>query len=232
MRFNRPTWPYFLQLLCGLALCLSIHAQEAMVNLHFVSFPKSVNSEPLELLIGEGKAITVTSSSNSVSKSYQVPALSSWVLGKSSVAKDKFKFETYGRVKSIEAKTQLILIIRKGKDGAGGLELLPIDYSPAGFGGGKYFVLNINDTEITGSIGTAEFSLKPQEHILLAPAPSKVKGDRKYCFANFSYRKDEKPHSFFNSTWRFNKAARSLLIFYRDPNTEHLRFHTIRSYGK
>jgi hypothetical protein len=203
-----------------------------MVNLRFVSFPKEVNPEPLALLIGEGKTIKVEASSNSISKSYQCPALSSWVLGKSSVAKGKFKFETYGQVKSIAAKTQLILIIRKGKDGAEGLELIPIDYSQNGFGGGKYFVLNITDTDISGTIGTGEFSLKPQEHVLLAPEPSKVKGDRKYCYAKFSYTKNEKPHPFFNSTWRFNKAARSILFFYNDPKTEHLRFHTIRTYIK
>ena len=232
MRFHRPTRTYFLQLLCSLALCLGVHAQESMVNLQFVSFPKEVNSEPLELLIGEGKTIKVEPSSNSVSKSYQVPALSSWKLGKSSIAKGKFKFETYGQVKSITAKTQLILIIRKGKDGAEGLELIPMDYSTAGFAGGKYFVLNITDTEISGAIGTGEFSLKPQEHVLLAPEPSKVKGERKYCFAKFSYTKDEKPYPFFNSTWRFNTAARSMLFFYRDPKTEHLKFHTIRSYIK
>ena len=232
MRFNRPTRPYFLQLLCGLTLCLSVHAQEAMVNLHFVSFPKEVNPEPLELLIGEGKTIKIELSSNSVSKSYQVPALSSWVLGRSSIAKGKFKFETYGQVKSIGVNPQLILVIRKGKDGAEGLELIPIDYSKAGFGGGKYFVLNITDTDISGAIGTGEFSLKPQEHVLLAPEPSKVKGDRKYCFAKFSYTKNEKPHPFFNSTWRFNTAARSMVFFYRDPKTERLKFHTIRSYIK
>ncbi|MFT5905601.1 MAG: hypothetical protein ACI9E1_001199 [Cryomorphaceae bacterium] len=229
MRYHRPN---FLQLLCSLAMCLGAHAQESMVNLHFISFPKEVNLEPLELLIGEGKVIKIETSSNSVSKSYQVPALSSWVLGRSLIEKGKFKFETSGQVKSIAAKTQLILIIRKDKDGDGGLELIPVEFSSAGFGGGKYFVLNITDTEISGTIGTGEFSLKPQEHILLAPEPSKIKDNRKYCFTKFSYNKDKTPRPFFNSTWRFNTAARSILIFHRDPKTEHLKFHTIRSYIK
>ncbi len=230
MRFNRTTRPYFLQLLCGLALCLCVHAQEAMVNLHFISFPKTVDSEPLELLIGGGKTIKVTSATNSVSDSYQVPALPSWVLGKSSIAKGKFEFETYGEVKSLNAKTQLIVIIRKGKDGTGGLELIPIDYSTIGFSGGKYYLMNISDTNIEGSIGTGEFSLKPRERTLLAPEPNKVKGERKYCFTKFLYLKEKNMRPFYNSTWRFNLAARSIVIFYRDPKTYHLRYHTIRTY--
>lgn len=232
MRFHYKNRPFFLQVLCALALCLSLHAQKSMVDLHFITFPKTLNLEPLELLVGEGKTIKVTSSSNSVSKSHQVPALSNWVLGKSSIANGKFTFKAYGKVKALDAKQQLILLLGKGKDVTKGLEIIPIDYSKAAFGGGKYFVVNITDTDISGTIGTSEFSLKPSEHILLAPKPTKVKGLREFAFTTFSYSKDNKAKPFYSSIWSLNKGARDILIFYRDPKSEHLRFHTIKSFIK
>jgi len=232
MKLYRSTRSSLLQLLGVLVLSLSVHAQEAMVNLQFISLPKESNSEPVDLLIGDGKTIKVDLPFNSVSKSYQVPVLASWILGKASVAKGKFKFESYGKVKSISAKTQLIFVLRKSEDDGGGMELIPVDYSEKTFGGGKYYFINMTDIEIEGSIGKSEFSLKPKKHALLAPEPNEVKGSNRYCYTKFFYLKEKVMQPFLSSTWRFNEGARSLVFFYSNPNTKHLKFHTIRSYVK
>ena len=94
----------------------------------------------------------------------------------------------------------------------------------------KYYFINIADRDIEGKLGESEFMLKPKEFALLAPEKIEVKGTREYCSALFSYYKEEKPHPFFSSTWRFNKAARSLVVFYTDPKTKNLKFHTVRNY--
>jgi hypothetical protein len=203
-----------------------------MVNLQFICLPKGENPEPVDLLIGDGETIRVALPFNSVSTSYAVPALANWTIGKASVVKGKFKFESYGEVKSIGAKTQLIIVQRKTEEEGGGMELIPVDFSEKSFGGGKYYFINLTDTDMKGSIGKSEFSLEPKKFSLLAPEPDDVKGTRKYYHAKFSYLKEKVMKPFFSSTWRFNEKARSLVFFYNDPKTKHLRIHTVRSYVK
>ena len=127
MKPHRVTRPFLLCLFCSLVLCLSIYAKESMVNLQFICLPKGENPEPVDLLIGDGETFRVELPFNSVSNSYQVPALATWTIGKASVEKGKFKFETYGKVKSIGVKTQLIIVQRKTEEEGGGMELIPID---------------------------------------------------------------------------------------------------------
>lgn len=126
---------------------------------------------------------------------------------------------------------QLILVVRKGRDDGDGLELIPWKNNDQGFGGRKYFLLNASSVDIAGTIGTGKFSLKPKKYDLIAPKPTKTKGDRKYSFAQFYFRTKEEIQPFFSSTWRFNKKARSMVFFYHDPNTKRLRIHTIRSFA-
>lgn len=168
---------------------------------------------------------------NSISKTYELPALSTWALGKSSTDEEgKFVFQTYGKTQSIGGKDQLILIIRKGVNDADGFELTTLNNSEEGFSGGKYILMNASKVDIAGTIGTGKFSLSPNNHTLIAPKPTKTEGTREYCFAKFHFRKDEEIQPFFSSTWRFNKEARSMVFFYHDPKTKQLRVHTIRSY--
>lgn len=215
--------------------CLLIHAAfaEGEIELQFVSFPKSSDAKPVELVIGEGKTMLVELPTNSISPVYKVKPLSTWVIGKTTTDDEgKPAFDVYGQAQAISSTKQLILVIRKGKDDAGGLKLIPMDYSQSSFRGGKYLLINGTNLDIAGAIGTAKFSLKPGKYTLLAPKPTKVKDDRKYCFAKFFYRKEKNIQPFFSSTWRFNDRARSMVFFYHDPRTGRLRLHTIRSYVK
>jgi hypothetical protein len=213
----------------------AVFAQEAEggIELQFVSFPKSLDAKPVELLIGEGKTILVELPTNSISQIYKVKPQANWKIGK--MVKDdegKPSFQVYGEAPAIRATKQLILVIRSAKDDADGLKLIPMDYSESNFGGGNYFVMNASGVDIAGAIGTSKFTLQPRKHTLLAPKPTKTVNDRDYCFAKFFYRVEENVQPFFSSTWRFNKAARSMVFFYQNGKTKHLRIHTIRSYVK
>ncbi|MES2982537.1 MAG: hypothetical protein V4727_09510 [Verrucomicrobiota bacterium] len=201
------------------------------MNLRFVSFPKSASAEPIELLIGEAKTLEVEIPTNSISISYEVPALTTWALGKSSTnEKGEYVFLAYGKAQSIVAKEQIVIVVRKGLNDADGLTLTTLKNSDEGFSGGKYFLLNATKVDIAGSIGTQKFSLKPSNHSIIAPKPTKTEGDRAYCFAEFFFRKDEEIQPFFSATWRFNEKARSMVFFYHDPKSTQLQVHTIRSY--
>jgi hypothetical protein len=189
--------------------------------------------EPIELLIGEGKTLEIEIPTNSISEAYEVPALSTWSLGETTTNEEgKNIFEVYGKTKSSGSTEQLILVIRKGSDDAEGLDLTAIKNSNEGFNGGKYILMNASRVEIAGTIGTAKFALKPNKYKLISPEPTKIQDDRKYCFAQFFFRKNEDIEPFFSATWRFNEKARSMVFFYHDPKTQQLRVHTIRSYTR
>ena len=222
-------------LLLSAAFCLFPFAQTASaqgeVELQFVSFPKLADAKPVELLIGEGETMAVELPTNSISAVYKVKPLAKWVIGKTEVGEDgKESFSVYGEAPAVASPKQLILVIRKGKADSDGLELLPMDNRGSHFGGGKYFLMNAARVDIAGSIGTAKFALKPEAHSLLAPEPTKTKGESKYCYAQIYFRTDEEVQPFFTSTWRFNENARTMVFFFHDPTSKQLRLHTIRDY--
>jgi hypothetical protein len=211
-------------------VCTALAQNQPMVNLRFVSFPLVANPEPIELLIGHETTIEVELPCNSISQSYSVPSLESWSLGKSSDdANGKFTFNAFGSTKSLGAANQMILVVRQGTGDADGLRLIPFKSDQGGFDGGKYLLLNAAKVDIAGEIGTAKFALKPMQHGLIAPKPTKIQDARQYAFAKFFFRHQEDVQPFFSSTWRFNDRARTMVFFYHDHRTKQLRVHTIRS---
>lgn len=220
----------FVHLLVSILL-IQFALSEEEIELKFVSFPKSMNAKPVELRIEDGKTIQVDLPTNSISSAYKVKLQANWALGE--MIKDEEgnpSFKAYGQAPALSSTKQLILVIRSGKEDAEGLTLIPMDYTDNKFGGGKYFVMNATSIEIAGSIGTSKFTLKPLQHDLLAPKPTKIQDGRGYCFSKFFYRSKDNIQPFFSATWRFNEAARSMVFFYHDPKTKHLRLHTIRSF--
>lgn len=213
------------------SLVCTAHAQrQSEVSLRFVSFPLIANAEPIELLIGHGEIIQVELPSNSLSQRYSVPPLKTWSLGKSGVdASGKFTFNSYGSTESLGTMEQIILVVRQGAGDAEGLRLIPFKSDHGGFDGGKYLLLNAANVDIAGEIGTAKFALKPMQHGLIAPKPTRIQDARQYAFARFFFRYQEDVQPFFSSTWRYNERARTLVFFYHDHRTKQLRVHTIRS---
>lgn len=233
MKLARLYLPRLRALLCAPSLLVSAYAQDPTVNVRFVSFPKAANPEPVEILVGEGETMEVELPTNSISQVYKVPAMSTWALGKRSTkAEGEFAFDIFGKTQSNGAKDQLILVVRKGQADSDGLELTTIKSGGDGFGGGKYFLMNATKVDIAGAIGTGKFALKPGAHSLIAPEPTSIKGDRKYCYAKIFFKRKEEVQPFFSSTWRFNGAARSMVFFYHDPNSGQLEVHTIRSFAR
>lgn len=207
-------------------------AQEIkQVELRFVSFPKVPDPAPFELQIGDGEVIEVEAPTNSLSKPYLVKPMTSWTLGESTVNPDGDpSFKVFGQVKSIAAKQQIILVIRKGKTNDDGLTLIPIDARVENFGGGRCLLMNASKVDIAGEIGGKKFMLKPGKRALLAPGVSNQKNGRKYSSAKIFFRKNEKAEPFFSSVWRLNAKARSMVFVYHEPLNRRLRLHIIRDY--
>jgi len=212
-------------------ISLPCFAQEDQVSLQFVAFPKTANAEPVELLVGSGETLLVELPTNSLSPIYKVNRLSQWALGKSSTGdENEFVFETYGKAPSHASANQLILVLRKGPNDSDGFDLIPLDNQQSAFGGGKYFFMNAAKVDIAVEMGDKKFALKPLQHKLVEPEPSKVEGERKYLYVYLHFRKGEEAVPFYSSTWRYSEKARGMIFFYHDTHTKQLRTHTIRDY--
>ncbi len=219
-----------------LGLVLPVFAQEPeQVTLRFLSFPKSANPQPIELLIGEGETLEVKTPTNALSQPYRVKRLSSWSVGKLEAAKSKDEkpsFTTYGSAPSLASSEQLILLIRNGKENKDGMRVVPINNNTSDFAGGKFFFMNASKVDIAGMLGGAKFALKPGAHTIIEPKEmSKREGaDSDLFFTEFYFRKETEARPFFSSNWPANKKARSMVFFYHDTHNERLRMHTIRDY--
>jgi hypothetical protein len=226
MTFRRLT---HLILCTGFSL-LPCAAQEGeSVTLQFLSFPRAINPEPVELVVGEGKTIKVETPSNELSAPYKVKLQATWMVGETVVGKDgKPAFNAFGKATALAASEQLILLVHKGKTNADGFEVIPIDYRPTEFGGGKFLFMNAAKVDIAGAVGTEKFALKPGKYSIIKP-----KGDpdtKGLVHATLYFRKDDQAKPFFSSTWPLSDVARSLIFFYHDPDTNRLRLHSIRDF--
>lgn len=208
---------------------LVCQAQEVeKVTLQFVSFPKAMAPEPVELFLGEGKTIQVKIPTNMLSKPYQVPALKTWAVGKLEAGEDnKMVFNAYGHAPALNSRSQLIVLVRKGKINAEGMELIPVDNRLANFGGGKFLFLNMTTIDIAGMCGDEKFIVRPNTQSLIEP---KSKDGTKTFRTAFFFRKGKDAKPFFSSRWPVNEKARSLVFFYHNPHNQRIQFHTIRNF--
>lgn len=194
------------------------NAQQApQVSLQFLSFPEQLESEPVELLIGEGKTIIVDIPGNELSPAYKVPPLPSIAVGKTTTNEEgKSVFQAYGTANSIAAKKQIILLIRKGEKNSDGFAVLPLNGQLDEFAGGNYLLINASKMQVGGSIGDKKFNLKPGQKDLLKPNASHTAGG---CQVTLSYLKSDKWKVFYDTRWVVNVRYRSLVFFYQDPES-------------
>lgn len=202
-------------------------AQE--VSLQFLSFPKSLDPEPVEMIIGEGRTTEVEIPSNEISKTYKVPRQRSWVFGEMVDGEDgEPEFKVYGKTPALSSSKQLIILVRKGAEYSDGFDVIAVDSISSRFGGGKFLFMNAATIPIAGEVGGEKFALKPKTHVIVQPKPEP--GRQKLMHATFYYRKEDKPKPFFSSKWPYSDAARGLIFFYHDPDSKRLRLHTIRDF--
>jgi hypothetical protein len=226
MTFRHPAhWVFCL----GFSLLPCTAQDAASVTLRFLSFPRALKPEPVELLVGEAKTIKVEIPTNELSPPYKVKRQANWTVGETVNGKDgKPAFTVLGQAAALAATEQLILLIRKGKDDANGFEVIPIDSRGTEFGGGKFLFMNAAKIDIAGVAGTEKFVVKPGKFTIIKP-----KADRDttgLCNILIYFRKDDQAKPFFSSTWPLSDAARSLIFFYHDSDTQRLRLHTIRDF--
>lgn len=197
-----------------------LRAQEKTLKLQFLAFPKQMRPQPVELLIGEGKTIEVQTPGHELSPEYEVPALSAIVVGKTVVNEEgEQSFEVYGQAKSLGSGTQIILLMRKGKENEDGFAVLPINADLSSFKGASFLVINASTMNVAGKIGDTEFALKPSQQRLIKPKPSH---DGNLCQVTFFYQRDDRWKKFRDTRWPSNDNYRSFVFFFQDPETGRL----------
>ena len=199
------------------------------VSLQFLSFPKSLDPDPVELLVGDGKTIEVEIPSSELSQPYKVNAQKVWAVGESTIDEDgKPTFKVWGKAPALGAGKPLIILVRKGKSYDDGFELIPVDGLANRFGGGSFLFMNAARVDVAGEVGGEKFALHPGERTIIKPAP--LPGRDNITHATLYYRKGEKPRPFFSSRWPLHANARSLIFLYHDPKTDRIRLHSIRDF--
>jgi len=195
-------------------------ASAQKTTLQFLAFPKQLRPEPVELLIGDDKTIEVQTPGNELSPAYEVPVLDSIVVGKSTTNdKGEPVFEVYGKAKSLGTSKQIILLMRKGKETRDGFVVLPINGDLGNFGGGSYLFINASALNVGGIIGDSKFALKPGQRNLLKPTPNFAD---EICQVTLAYQREDDWKTFKDTRWSANKAYRSLVFFYQNPQTGRL----------
>jgi hypothetical protein len=200
------------------------HAQEEQkITLQFLAFPKQESSEPIELLVGEGKTIPVDTPGNELSQEYRVTRPASIVVGITTKnAEGEPVFKALGQAPCLSAKRQIVLLMRKGQEISDGFEVLPIDGELGKFSGGDYLFINTSELAVGGIIGDKKLALKPGQRSMVKPVATHKGGG---CQITLSYQRDEsdtKGKKFFDTRWSVNERYRTLVFFYQDRESKKL----------
>lgn len=207
------------------SLFASSSLAEKTVELRFISFPKDAQPSHLELLFGEAKTIKIQVPTNRISQTYQVPEMATWIIGTSENTGEEFIFKNLGEAQAINSDQQLILILPSG-DSSRGLRLIPVDASSSGFCGGRHLLVNHTQKRISGVFGNQEFSIEKDEYATLIPDEV----SEKKTSATIAIYFGEETRPFLSSKWRVSPKAKSVVLFYDDPETKHTKLHSIRDY--
>jgi len=199
----------------ALSVLPSAAQNESMVSLQFLAFPKMLQPEPVELVVGEKKTIKVQTPGNELSPTYKMPRIGTIVVGETIENADgKPAFQIYGRAQMIDASQQIILLFRKGEKNSDGFVVLPIDGELSNFSGGSYLFINASKINVAGKIGDKKFKLNPGQRELLQPATTHVGGG---CQVTLAYQREEEWKIFKDTRWSTNKSYRSLVFFLQHP---------------
>ncbi|MCH7228725.1 hypothetical protein [Haloferula sp. A504] len=195
-------------------------AQDKVLKLQFLAFPKQMRPQPVELLIGEGKTIEVQTPGHELSPEYEVPALATIAVGKTVVNEEgEPAFEVYGQAKSLGTRSQIVLLMRKGKENKDGFAVLPVNADLSNFKGASFLLINASTLNVGGMIGDTEFGLKPSQQKMIKPKPTHDGG---LCQATFFYQREGDWKKFRDTRWPSNDNYRSLVFFFQDPETGRL----------
>jgi hypothetical protein len=193
---------------------------EKNIALEFLALPKSLNPEPVELLVNESETLVVHTPGNELSRPYEVPALTSITIGKTVENEDgKPFFEIYGKADALKTSQQIILLIRKGPKNSDGFEVVPINGDLGAFDGGSFLFINVSKTNVKTMIGDSEFDLEPRQRFLISPKPN---AGSNLCQVTMSYQDEGRWNKFKDTRWSTNPRYRSLIFFHQDPKTGQL----------
>ncbi|MFU8893741.1 MAG: hypothetical protein ACNA8L_08945 [Luteolibacter sp.] len=190
------------------------------ISLQFISFPRSTNLEPIELLLGEGETKEVYIPGHELSPAYRVDAMTTIAVGKTVTNENgESRFQVYGQAPALAATQQIILLIRKGDENSDGFQLLPINGERSDFTGGSFLFFNASQIAVGGIIGDQEFALRPGQRRLLKPSATHQGGG---CQVTLSYQHQEDWKKFYDTRWSVNPRYRSLIFFFQDPESGQL----------
>lgn len=203
---------------------MSLHAgaQTAeKISLRILAFPQIAEPKPVELVVDDkDQTIQVDTPGHELSKSYSIPALSTITVGRTTIdSEGKSVFQSYGSAKSILAKEQIILLIRKGEKNSDGFSVIPISADLTTFKGASFLFINASTYNIGVKIGDKNLELNSGKRSLIQP---KANFENGICQVSIAYQKNDKWKMFYDTRWPANEKIRTLVFFYQNPTTGRL----------
>ena len=208
----------FRAILLTLLTCSAL-AQDR-IRVQFLAFPHQDDEVPLELVIGDKQTIKIQTPGNALSQAYTLPALSSFVVGRTvKNAENQDAFETYGKAESLTTSQQIVLLLRKGQAPSDGFVVVPVDAAQTNFKGASYLFINTSDYAVGTVIGDQKFALKPSQRKLVEPKANHADG---ICQVTFSYLKENRWKTVYDTRWPASDKFRSIVFFFQNPLTGRL----------
>jgi hypothetical protein len=197
------------------------HGQEGEpISLRFLAFPPQNSPEPIELLVGENKTMTIDIPGNELSRAYKLKGLTSIVVGLTMENAEKEKvFQVLGQAPALSSSQQIVLLLRKGDRNSDGFTVIPIEGDLAKFKGGNFYFFNVSKLTVGGKIGDKIFALKPGQNRLLEPSATHADDG---CQVTLSYQRPDKWKTFYDTRWTTDKRIRCLVFFFQDPESQRL----------
>jgi len=209
----------------AICLMMAMAPAEEKISIQFLSFPKTQNLEPIELLVGEEKTIDIYIPGHELSPVYKVDRMATIAVGRTVTMDDGTRsFQVLGRAPSISADRQIILLLRKGPENSDGFRVLPINGQLDEFKGGTFMVFNAMNVPAGGMIGDEKFALNPGQRRLIKPKATHAGGG---CQVTLAYQHEDEWNTFFDTRWTVNERFRSMVFFVQDPETQRIGISTV-----
>lgn len=215
--------PFILTLLAATSA-----SAQSIANGRFIVFPRTGDSNPFQLMAGEGEFHEVTPTYGRFTKPYQIKGLSKWVIGQPATDEEGNEtFETWASCNSTGGKDQTIVLFRKGPKNEDGFKAFAFNNDSQGFGKRKFLVFNMTQKDVGGIIGKKKFKLSPKGKTMVQPEEDV---DENLCFSTFSVNIDGKWVNISSSNWPVFENSRAVVFVYPDPKSKKYRVHAVRDF--
>ena len=195
-----------------------------MVSVQFVRVPATSDDRTAVLKLGNDKTMEVELPTAHFTEAYRMAKPEKWILGK----KGDDGFVELGTAPVAEGRHQIIVVIDKGEQAGGKLELIVIGETPKV---DTFLFVNASRLAFAGKVDIDRFRIAPGEHAVVGASATKVdQHGRGFADVNIDFVKDDKEENYFVSSWRLEKNLFGIIVFHHQAKTDKVKMTVFREF--